>query len=30
LLWLLHQAEYELGWCDEIETERPIPAFAKP
>jgi hypothetical protein len=26
LLWLLHQAEYELGWCDEIEAERPFPA----
>jgi hypothetical protein len=25
LLWLLHQAEHELGWCDEIEAERPFP-----
>ena len=25
LLWLLHQAELELGWCDEIEAERPFP-----
>ena len=25
LLWLLRQAEQELGWCDEIEAERPFP-----
>ena len=29
LLWLLHQAERELGWCDEIEAERPMPTFRK-
>jgi putative transposase len=29
LLWLLHQAELELGWCDEIEAERPMLAFRK-
>jgi putative transposase len=25
LLWLQHQAEWELGWCDEIQAERPMP-----
>jgi hypothetical protein len=29
LLWLQHQAEYELGWCDEILAERPMPQLAK-
>jgi len=29
LLWLQHQAEYELGWCDEILADRPMPTFAK-
>jgi putative transposase len=29
LLWLLHQAERELGWCDEIEAERPMLPFRK-
>jgi putative transposase len=29
LLWLLHQAERELGWCDEIEAERPMRPFRK-
>jgi hypothetical protein len=29
LLWLQHQAEYELGWCDEILAQRPMPSFAK-
>ena len=29
LLWLQHQAEYELGWCDEILADRPLPALAK-
>jgi len=29
LLWLLHQAERELGWCDEIEGERPMLPFRK-
>jgi Transposase DDE domain len=29
LLWLLHQAECELGWCDGIEAERPMIAFRK-
>ena len=28
-LWLLHQAERELGWCDEIEAERPMLEFRK-
>ncbi len=28
LLWLLHQAEQELGWCDEVEAERPFPTRA--
>ena len=25
LLWLLHQAEHELGWCDEVEAGSPMP-----
>jgi hypothetical protein len=25
LLWLQHQAEKELGWCDDVDTERPMP-----
>jgi hypothetical protein len=25
LLWLQHQAERELGWCDAVLAERPIP-----
>jgi hypothetical protein len=25
LLWLQHQAEQELGWCDQVEAERPPP-----
>jgi hypothetical protein len=25
LLWLLHQAEEELGCCDELQAERPMP-----
>jgi putative transposase len=25
LLWLLHQAEWELGWCDQIRADRPMP-----
>lgn len=25
LLWLMHQAEQELGWCDEICAQGPIP-----
>jgi hypothetical protein len=25
LLWLQHQAEYELGWCDHVHAERPAP-----
>jgi putative transposase len=25
LLWLLHQVETELGWCDQVESERPMP-----
>ena len=29
LLWLLHQAERELGWCDEIDAERPMLPFRK-
>jgi putative transposase len=29
LLWLLHQAEQELGCCDEIEAERPMLPFRK-
>jgi putative transposase len=29
LLWLQHQAEHELGWCDEILAERPMPQLAK-
>ncbi len=24
LLWLQHQAEYELGWCDNVLAERPL------
>ena len=24
LLWLQHQAEHELGWCDQVEAERPL------
>jgi hypothetical protein len=29
LLWLLHQAEHELGWCDEIHAQCPIPCQLK-
>jgi hypothetical protein len=25
MLWLLHQAEQELGWCDEIQAEHSMP-----
>ena len=25
LLWLLHQAEHELGWCDEVEAGSSMP-----
>ena len=25
LLWLLHQVETELGQCDQVASERPIP-----
>jgi putative transposase len=28
LLWLQHQAEEELGWCDEILAERPLTPIA--
>jgi hypothetical protein len=30
LLWLQHQAEHELGWCDLIQAERPVPRLHNP